>query len=67
MKDHRVFGVNQRGDWRWVAWTCLSGDDGRVTPGTFRELSIHDTEQDAHDAANAARERHLNPERAARL
>jgi hypothetical protein len=57
MRDDRIFGVNQRGDLRWLAWTCFA-EDGRVVAGSFKELSVHDTEEQANEAANAARERH---------
>jgi hypothetical protein len=60
MNDKRVFGVNQRGDFRWLAWTVIASDDGKVEPGSFEELSVHDTEAHAHEAANAAREKHKN-------
>jgi hypothetical protein len=60
MKDSRVFGVNQRGDFRWCAWTCFVNDDGTIDRGSFVELSIHDDEPSAHKAANEARARHLS-------
>jgi hypothetical protein len=58
MKDEHFFGVNQRGDMQWLAWTCHATDDGRLVPGTFREISLHATEEEAHAVANAAREKH---------
>ena len=60
MRDDRIFGVNPRGNGRWCAWTCFADGKGGVVPGSFQELSTHDTEQEAHDAANAAREKHLS-------
>jgi hypothetical protein len=59
MKDSRVFGVNARCDGRWLAWTVLCTEPGIAAAGTFRELSVHDSEAQAHEAANQARERHL--------
>lgn len=50
-----LFGVNQRGDGQWAAWTAMGAPNGRIKPGSFRELSLHATEDDAHAAADAAR------------
>lgn len=58
MKDSRIFGVNQRGDGKWVAWTCLADDRGCVVPGSFKELSVHEGAVAANEAANNAREKH---------
>ena len=62
-KNTRIFGVNQRGDLRWTAWTCIANGNGSVKPGTFQELAVVDDEETAHKKADEARKKHNQTKR----
>jgi hypothetical protein len=53
-EGERLWGVNQLGSGKWCAWTAVSINKS-LKPGSFVQLSEHDEEQQAHDAANEAR------------